>query len=202
MLNKEREYRNLPFELKEEDNKKIVEGRAIVYNMPTVMFEMNDLKYYEVIDSRALEGADLSDVIMNINHEGRPVARLRNNTLTLENKSDALHIKADLSGTELGRNLFEEIKGGYIDKMSFAFSIKEAKYDNETRTRTITKIKKVYDVSAVNIPAYESTSIQARSFFEEEYSKEIEAVEHAKALEEKRSCVLERINKIWTKNDY
>ena len=72
---------------------------------------------------------------------------------------------ADLSGTAAGRDLYVEIDGGYVDKMSFSFSVRESKYDTLTHTRTITKIGKLYDVSAVDIPAYEETSISARSFF-------------------------------------
>ena len=86
---------------------------------------------------------------------------------------------ADLSGTAAGRDLYEEIVGGYVDKMSFSFSARESKYDTLTHTRTITKIGKLYDVSAVDIPAYEETSISARSFFEVECSKEVNALEQA-----------------------
>ena len=89
-------------------------------------------------------------------------------------------MEAELSGTQAGRELYEEIDGGYIDKMSFSFSVREAKYDSVTHTRTITKVKKLYDVSAVDIPAYEETSISARSFFTEEHGKELAALEQAR----------------------
>lgn len=200
MINKEREYRSFGYELREDNEKRIVEGIAIVYDQPTLMYEYGGIKYYEKIDSNALEDADLSDVIFNINHEGRPVARIRNKTLELDNRTNGLNIRADLSGTELGRNLFEEIKGGYIDKMSFAFTVKEASYDTDTHTRTISKIKKLYDVSAVNVPAYDETSLQARSFFELEHSKEMEALEQANVLKEKRESLKERINQTWKKD--
>ena len=85
----------------------------------------------------------------------------------------------DMSCTAAGRVLYEEIDGGYIDKMSFSFSVRESKYDNVTHTRTITKIRKLYDVSAVDIPAYEETSLSARSFFEVEHSKEVKVLEQA-----------------------
>lgn len=200
-MKKNREYRSFDFELREKENEKTVEGVAIVYDTPTLMYESDSgVKFYEKISSHALEGTDMSDVIFNINHEGRPVARLRNKTLQLFNEKEGLKIKAVLSGTELGRNLYEEIEGGYIDKMSFAFTIRESSYDIDTHTRTITKIKKLYDVSAVNVPAYDETSLNARSFFEEEYSKEIRALEQAQVLKEKRELLIERINKIW-KND-
>ena len=72
------------------------------------------------------------------------------------------------------------IDGGYVDKMSFSFTVREASYDSVTHTRTITKVKKLYDVSAVDIPAYNDTSISARSFFEEEHSRELAALEQAR----------------------
>lgn len=156
-----------------------VRGTAVVFNSPTCLYEEDGVKFYEVIDARAFEGCDMSDVIFNYNHGGKVVARLRNKTLTLNIDGRGLHMDADLSGTAAGRDLYEEINGGYIDKMSFSFSVREAKYDSVTRTRTITKIKKLYDVSAVDIPAYEETSVSARSFYEGEYSKEVEALEQA-----------------------
>lgn len=94
----------------------------------------------------------MSDVIMNYNHGGKVVARLRNKTLSLNITDRGVDMEADLSGTAAGRDLYEEIDGGYIDKMSFSFSVRESKYDNVTHTRTITKIRKLYDVSAVVFP--------------------------------------------------
>ena len=138
-----------------EDNAYRVRGTAVVFDRPTCLFESDGVKFYEVVDRHAFDECDLSDVIFNYNHGGKVVARLRNKTL------------------------YEEIKGGYIDRMSFSFVVREASYDNATHTRKITKIKKLYDVSAVDIPAYEETNISARSFFEEEHSKEVKALEQA-----------------------
>jgi HK97 family phage prohead protease len=90
-----------------------------------------------------------------------------------------LMIKARLDGTEEGRRLYEEIKGGYIDRMSFRFVASENAYDSDNHLRTIRKIKKLYDVSAVDIPAYDKTSISARSFFEAEAEEEHKAAEAA-----------------------
>lgn len=156
-----------------------VRGTAVVFNRPTCLYECDGVKYYEVIDRRALDECDMSDVICNYNHGGKVVARLRNNTLTLTITEQGLDMEADLSGTQAGRELYEEIDGGYIDKMSFSFSVRESKYDTITHTRTITKIRKLYDVSAVDIPAYQETSISARAFFEVEHSKEVKALEQA-----------------------
>ena len=157
-----------------------VKGTAVVFNTPTVLYECDGVKYCEIIDRHAFDGCDLSDVIFNYNHGGKVVARLRNKTLALTITERGLDMEAELSGTQAGRELYEEIDGGYIDKMSFSFSVREAKYDSVTHTRTITKVKKLYDVSAVDIPAYEETSISARSFFTEEHGKELAALEQAR----------------------
>lgn len=179
-----REYRSLQdFSLvpREEGSEEYrVKGTAVVFNTPTVLFECDGVKYSEVIDRHAFDGCDLSDVIFNYNHGGKVVARLRNKTLALRVTERGLEVEADLSGTQAGRELYEEIDGGYIDKMSFSFSVREAKYDSVTHTRTITKVKKLYDVAAVDIPAYEQTSISARSFFTEEHGKELAALEQAR----------------------
>ncbi len=156
-----------------------VRGTAIVFDTPACLFEVDGVKYYEVIDRHALDGCDISDVIMNYNHGGKVVARLRNKTLVLTITDRGLDMEADLSGTAAGRDLYEEIDGGYIDKMSFSFVVRAAEYDAATHTRRITKIRKLYDVSAVDIPAYEETSLSARSFFEVEHSKEVKALEQA-----------------------
>lgn len=179
-----REYRSLQdFSLvpREEGSEEYgVKGTAVVFDTPTVLFECDGVKYCEIIDRHAFDGCDLSDVIFNYNHGGKVVARLRNKTLALHVTERGLEVEADLSGTQAGRELYEEIDGGYIDKMSFSFSVREAKYDSVTHTRTITKVKKLYDVSAVDIPAYEETSISARSFFTEEHGKELAALEQAR----------------------
>jgi hypothetical protein len=179
-----REYRSLQdFSLvpREEGSEEYrVKGTAVVFDTPTVLYECDGVKYFEVIDRRAFEGCDLSDVIMNYNHGGKVVARLRNKTLTLDINDRGVDITADLSGTTAGRELYEEIGGGYVDKMYFSFSVRESKYDSVTHTRTITKVKKLYDVSAVDIPAYNDTSISARSFFVEEHAKELAALEQAR----------------------
>lgn len=179
-----REYRSLQdFSLvpREEGSEEYrVKGTAVVFDTPTVLYECDGVKYCEIIDRHAFDGCDTSDVIFNYNHGGKVVARLRNKTLALRVTERGLEVEADLSGTQAGRELYEEIDGGYIDKMSFSFSVREAKYDSVTHTRKITKVKKLYDVSAVDIPAYEETSISARSFFTEEHGKELAALEQAR----------------------
>jgi len=143
-----------------------VEGFATTFNKPYLLYELDGVKYYEEIDRHALDEADLSDVIMQYDHQGKVLARLSNGTLGLEPTEKGLFIYADLSKSQAAKELFEEIRNGLITKMSWAFTVAEDKYNRETRTRIITKIKKVYDVSAVSIPANADTEISARSWLD------------------------------------
>lgn len=163
-----REYRNMTvLEVKEaENNEMVVEGFATTFNEPYTLYSDSDLIYREQVAPEAFENTDMSDVILQYNHEGRVFARISNNTLEVEPTDKGLFIRANLGGTEIGRNLYEEIAGGYTDKMSFGFTVDN---DEEVRTeaedgrvdilRTITGISKLYDVSAVSIPANDGTSI-------------------------------------------
>lgn len=179
MITKDRNYR--AFEIRAEENEMRVTGYAATFEQETVMYEYDGIQYKEVIDRSAFSGAEMADVVLNYNHSGKPIARTKNGTLKLDIDSVGLKIEADLSGTEEGRRLYEEIKGGYIDKMSFAFTVLEDSYNQSTRTRRITGIKRLYDVAAVDLPAYDSTSISARSFFEAEAERErAEALEREK----------------------
>lgn len=170
MITKDRQYRTFEVRAGEQENR--VDGYAAVFDSETVMYEYEDIQYKEVIDRNAFTGAQIQDVVMNFNHGGKPVARTKNKTLELQIDDVGLHISADLSGTEEGRRLYEEIKGGYIDKMSFAFTVNAEEYNRDTHTRRITGIKRLYDVAAVDMPAYDTTTIQARSFFEAEAERE------------------------------
>ncbi len=164
-VKKDREYRsiNLQMRTSSADGEKLfVEGYAATFNDTTVLYEYDGIQYKENIDSKAFSGVDLSDVIFNYNHGGKVISRTRNKTLELRVDSRGLYIRARLDGTEEGRKLYEEIRGGYIDRMSFAFSVDKDSYDKSTRTRTILKFKRIYDVSAVDIPAYQSTSIHVK----------------------------------------
>lgn len=149
----------------EEDKKLIVEGYAVRFNSPTVLFEYDGVEYKEQIDDRSFEEAKMDDVIFNYNHAGKVMARTRNGTLTLEVRKEGLFVRAELGGTEEGRKLYEEIRGGYIDRMSFRFSVREEAYDKENHMWTVRRVKRLYDVSAVDIPAYDDTSIEARKNF-------------------------------------
>jgi HK97 family phage prohead protease len=182
---KDREYRSFAeFRLAEEgEDGSWVEGYAAVFESPTVLYEFDGVQYKETIERSAFDSADLRDVILNYNHDGKVVARTRNKTLQLAVDDRGLFVRARLDGTEEGRRLFEEIQGGYLDKMSFAFSIAEEEFDKQSRTRSIKKIQRLYDVSVVSLPAYDDTSISARSYFSAVAEGERKALESASMLE-------------------
>lgn len=163
------------------DEKMIVEGYAVTINTPTVMYEFGGVKYYEVIAPGALDGCDMSDVPFKYNHSDAVMimARTRNKTLKLQIDEKGLYINAELAQTSAGKDLYTLIKRKDIDKMSFAFTVKEESYNVETHTRTIMKFEKIWDVAAVDTAAYNTTSISARSFFELENEKELKALENA-----------------------
>lgn len=146
----------------EEKKELYVEGYAVRFNSPTVLFEFGGVEYKEQIDRHAFDEAKMDDVIFNYNHGGKVMARTRNGTLELKVDDDGLFIRARLDGTEEGRRLYDEIAGGYIDRMSFAFTVREESFDKQTNTWTVQKVKRLYDTSAVDIPAYDDTSIEAR----------------------------------------
>lgn len=171
----QREYRRIDISVMEtrkaEDGKMIVEGYATTFNQPYELWSSADYTVNEQVDSRAFDETDMSDTIMQYDHEGRVFARVANGTLELSVDDHGLKIRARLDGTEIGRQLFEEIQGGYTNKMSFGFTVKEQKREETedqenghiTVLRTITKIGKLYDVSAVSLPANDATEISARN---------------------------------------
>ncbi|MDR1001684.1 MAG: HK97 family phage prohead protease [Oscillospiraceae bacterium] len=182
-LNPDRLYRAASgFLAGDAENKSLIlRGVPIVFDAPTVIFETDGIKYYEQIARGAFDRADLSDIIFNYNHHGRVYARTRNGTLDYDIGNNAFNITARLMPDDTGhQQLYRDIRSGLIDKMSFSFTVEEENYNSETRTRTILKIKKLYDVSAVDIPAYNETSISARNFFKEENEKEIRNSEQAR----------------------
>ena len=143
---------------------------------------MDGIEYKERIDSHAFDNADMSDVIMQYDHAGRVFARTSNGTLSVSVDERGLKVEADLSTTEASRELYDEIASGLVIKMSFAFKVAEEHYDSNSHTRVVDKISKVYDVSAVSIPANPDTEIFARSAFFDGVIKR----ERAERLEQKR----------------
>lgn len=169
----ERQYRALTSPLapvegdgqdKRFDTEYYVEGYASTFNDPYVLFEDWDgNEYREIISPDAFEGADMGDVIMQYDHSGKVLARMSNGTLIVEPDAHGLFVAADLSGSQAARDLYEEIKNGLITRMSWAFSVGADEYDRDTKTTTITRVKKVFDVSAVSLPADPNTEISARN---------------------------------------
>lgn len=100
---------------------------------------------------------------MQYDHEWRVYARTSNGTLLIEPDEHGLFIAADLSRSQASRELYEEIAAGLITRMSWAFTVAADEFDRETRTTTITRVKKVFDVSAVSLPADPNTEISARN---------------------------------------
>ena len=151
----------------EREHRQLVEGYAAVVESPAVICSIDGIQYMEVIDKHAFDDCDFSDVPFKYNHNDScmVLARTRNNTLQLSVDERGLRIVADLAKTSTGKDLYELIKRGDIDKMSFGFTVKEDSYDSITHTRRILKIDKIWDVSAVDVPAYSETSIQARNYF-------------------------------------
>ena len=179
-----------------------VTGYSTMFNQPFTLYREKiggqEWEVREQVDSKAFAKTDMSDVIFNLNHEGRVFARLSNNTLKLTGEEKGLRVDAYLGGTEEGRKIHQEIEGGYLTKMSYRFVVEDdevkefSEGDKRVILRTITNIRKLYDVSVVSIPADDHTSISARSFSDGLIEKlQAERLEAEKKEEEKRQAVLE-----------
>lgn len=146
-----------------------VQGYATTFDVPYEMGRLGDgTPYYECIRSTALDNADMSDVIFQLNHQGAPLARLRNGSLRLERDAHGLKVTATLDGSQEAREQYEAIANGLIDRMSWGFTVPNDgfEYDCATRTSYINRVSKVFDVSCVSLPADEDTEISARSYLD------------------------------------
>lgn len=204
-----REYRKMLLEVKDtEDTDYTVTGYATTFDEPYTLYSIGDGKVVkEQVSRNAFDNTDRSDTIMQYDHEGVVFARLSNDTLKLTVDDHGLFVEAYLGGTSNGRNLYEEIKGGYINKMSFGFTVTdddlaEADYGY---LRTIKAIGKLYDVSAVSIPANDYTEISARNHIDgaidEIETERIRLEEERKALEEKKENLVERLKALKESKD-
>ena len=171
-VKKEFEQRAYTFEIRaeERDGEGIITGRPIVYNQRTDIGGW----FEEVIDSGALDGADLTDVRFLVNHDTKkiPLARSRrnngNSTMQFSIDPEGMlldWVKLDIKNNPEAAALYSAVSRSDITGMSFMFSVKGEKWDNldtDYPTRHITEIGKVVEVSAVTVPAYEATTINAR----------------------------------------
>lgn len=163
-------------------------GYACTFNEPYLLERRDGITVREQVDPAAFEECDMTDVIMQYDHVGRVFARTSNNTLDLSIDDHGLHMdRAYLGGTDIGRQLHQEVKGGYTTKMSFGFTVSKDKRDvTENREtgeidvlRTITGVSKLWDVSAVSLPANNATSISARSICDGVIAEALEEVRKA-----------------------
>lgn len=185
ITDKELRFNNIEIRSEEESDKMVVEGYAIVFNAETLIGD-EERGYYESIDRNALNGANMKDVPLKYNHNDNVyiLARTRNKSLTLTIDDYGLKIRAELQNDVQNHiDAYNMIKSGLLDKMSFAFTVKEhvVRIDEITgkRYRTITQIDRLFDVSVVDVPAYDQTSIYARSV--SSLDKEFEALDNASA---------------------
>lgn len=152
-----------------QEGKMIIEGYAITYDQPAT-HEYGGRKFTEIIKRGALDYTDMSDVPLRYNHNDTwcIMARTRNNSLQLIKDERGLKIVAELIDTQSNRDIYKSIQEGLIDKMSFAFSVSDKgdnwTYGDDETLREVTGIKKLYDVSVVDTPFYDTTSVFARSF--------------------------------------
>lgn len=207
MASKEREYRTMELRTSEQGEEKsyIVEGYATTFNDTYELFRDGNYIVMENVDKDAFKNTDMSDVVFQIDHEGRVYARTRNKSLSLDIDEHGLKTRTDLSLTSGSREVFDAIEAGLYDRMSFAFTVTKDSYTEEEKedgtvilTRSILEVGKLYDVSAVSFPANPNTDISARS--KDLIDGEIKRFEaerlHEKELQEKRNALLEQISRI------
>ena len=167
-LKNERQIRTVQLLSTEADSKRLdssfyVEGYAARYE-PYVLYDLDDGPIYERFERGCFDNCDMSDIIFQMNHQGTVMARQSNGTLIVEADENGLFTAADLSKTEAARRMYEEISAGMVTKMSWGFIPSTYYYDKENRTIVHKTVKKIFDVSAVSIPANQNTEINARSW--------------------------------------
>jgi hypothetical protein len=197
-MKKEKEIRllaeNLEVRESEENNENmVVEGYAVVFNSPATH------GFTEIIDKDAFNGCDMKDVCMKYNHDDshQILARTRNNSLRLQIDDKGLFIHADLIDTTSNRDIYKMIQAGLLDKMSFAFTVEEEKWDLATDTRTILRIDRLFDVSVVDTPFYDTTSIYARALSTLENEKEkLENFRAKRELLQRKVSLILKVNSL------
>ena len=165
-MKQDREYRSMELRVLPEQESFMVEGYASTFE-PYKLLTIDDVDYFERIEPTAFDGADLTDVVFRVDHEGRVYARTSAGTVQLWHDEHGLGQRTDLSKTQAARDLFADIAAGNYPKMSFAFTVAEDHFDKATNTRVIDRIAKVFDVSPVSFPANPTTelSVSTRDYF-------------------------------------
>ena len=146
------------------DSEHYVEGYAARYEPYVLYYDYDGQPIYERFEPGCFDECDMSDIIMQYDHAGKVMARTGNGSLIVEVDENGLFTAADLGRTEAARDLFNEIKEGMVTKMSWRFRTGNYYFDQDTRTIVHLTVKKIYDVSAVSIPANDNTEINARSW--------------------------------------
>lgn len=196
MEKKNKEIRCVQAEMRALDNETdemIIEGYPIIFNSPATH------GWTEIIEEGALDNTDMTDVPLKYNHDDSHLimARTRNNSLELKKDEKGLYMRATLIDTQSNKDIYKSIKSGLLDKMSFAFIVDADEYDYDTDTRKILSIEKLFDVSVVDMPFYDATSVYARgleaSDFEEKRQQLREQEEQKRALEEKKKEILAKL---------
>ena len=195
-MEKEKEVRLLAENLtvrneEEQSDKMIVEGYAVMFDSPATHV------FTEIISKGAFDNCDMSDVPLRYNHTEQflILARTRNKSLQLEIDDKGLKIRAELLDTTQGKDIYKSIKAGLLDKMSFAFTVSEEVWDATTDTRTITKIDKLWDVSVVDTPFYDTTSIYARALSTlESEKKKLDNLKEQKKLMQRKLALKVKVS--------
>lgn len=189
-LENKREIRMAELRAVPEAGKMIVEGYAAVFDTPATHYG-----FTEIIDRGAFIGADMKDVPMRYNHNDNwlIIARTRNNSLQISVDEKGLFFRSELIDTQTNRDIYKSIQAGLLDKMSFAFTVAKDEWNYDTDTRRVLQIEKLFDVSVVDTPFYDTTSIFARALDELESGK--------RALESEKTRQME-IDKLKQKAKY
>lgn len=190
-MKNDREYRSMELRLANDAEPSYeVKGYASTFE-PYKLWEDDGVDYFEQIDPKAFDDADMTDVVFRVDHEGAVYARTSAGSVELWVDEHGLANKTDLSRTQKARELYEEIKAGNYPKMSFAFTVAEDHYDRATHTRIIDRVAKVFDISPVSFPANPTTELSVST---RDYFNGVIEMEKAERLErEKREIQKQRI---------
>ena len=172
-----------------------VEGYAARHEPYVLYYEHGpdgeQLPVYERFEPGCFDGCDMSDIIMQYDHQGKVLARNSNGSLVVEADETGLFIAADLGRTDAARSLYDDIKAGMVTKMSWRFRVGDYYYEPATRTIVHRTVAKVYDVAPVSIPANDNTEINARAWVDGEIAQ---AARREAELDERRRKLRTKIN--------